>query len=66
MVITEIAPLTGALSREVNNVPWQQSNYMHVLVTKLQTRLKKMQLHKSSAFTVCIGNEAPVTLTVFS
>lgn len=33
MVITGVAQLTGALSRELNNVPWRQSNYMHVLVT---------------------------------
>lgn len=33
MVITGVAPLTGALSRELNNVPWRQSNYMHVLAT---------------------------------
>lgn len=61
MFITGVTPLTGALSHEVDHIPWQQSNYMHVLVTTL---LKKTQQHESSVFTVCLGNEAPATLPV--
>lgn len=60
MVIPGVAPLTGALSREVNNVPWRQSNYMHVLVTATANQAENdaaARVVRDS--TICVANEAP-------